>query len=64
MTRPWEIPATALLDRRWNACLDLAARVPVSGAKVAAVWDESGPDRVLASLRRMAAGDEADAGAA
>jgi len=60
MTRPWEIPASAHLDPRWNVCLDLASQVPVSAAKVASAWETQGPDRVLATLRKLASGgDEA-----
>jgi hypothetical protein len=51
---PWEIPASALLNPEWNEALDLASLVPVSPAKVAAVWQEYGADRVLARLRRLA----------
>lgn len=58
MIRP---PATAWLDNRWNTALDLAAAVPVSPAKVAAAWEKNGPDRTLATLRKLAAGDEAAA---
>jgi hypothetical protein len=53
-------PATAWLDNRWNTAMDLAAKVPVSQAKVARAWEAQGPDRVLATLRKLAAGgDEA-----
>jgi hypothetical protein len=56
VSRPWEIPASALLDGRWNTAMDLASAVPVSQAKVAAAWTSLGPDRVLAQLRKLAAG--------
>ena len=64
MNRPWDLPATAWLDNRWNVALDLASSVPVSRAKVAAAWERNGPDQVLATLRAMAAGRGADSGAA
>lgn len=51
-------PASAWLDPRWNTALDLAARVPVSPAKVCAAWDRIGPERTLAALRRMTAGGD------
>lgn len=57
MSRPWELPASAWLDPRWNTALDLAAQVPVSPVKVARSWEKNGPGRTLAVLRRMAAGD-------
>lgn len=59
MNRPWELPATAWLDPRWNAALDLASSVPVSPARVAAAWETHGPDRVLATLRDLASGGAA-----
>jgi hypothetical protein len=64
MSRPWEIPGTALLDGRWNACLDAASAVRVSPAEAAAAWVAYGPDRAMAVLREMAAGGEVGAGAA
>ena len=59
MIHPWQIPASAWLDPRWNAALDLAAEVPISPVKVAAAWDRNGPDQVLSMLRVMAARGEA-----
>jgi len=64
VNRPWDLPATAWLDNRWNQALDLAASVPVSRAKVAAAWERSGPDRTLATLRALAGKDAATEGAA
>jgi hypothetical protein len=52
-------PAAAWLDNRWNQALDLAAQMPVSPVKVAAAWEAQGPDRVLATLRKLAAGGTA-----
>lgn len=43
--------------------MDLADAVPVSRAKVAAAWQDHGPDQVLATLRAMGTG-AADSGAA
>lgn len=60
MIRP---PATAWLDNRWNTALDLAAAVPVSPVKVATAWEKNGPDRTLATLRKLT-GTRAAAGAA
>ena len=51
-------PASALLDNRWNTAMDLAAQVPVSAAKVAKAWAELGPERTLAALRKMTAGED------
>jgi len=62
VSRPWEIPASAWLDGRWNTAMDLASAVPVSQSKVARAWEAQGPDRVLATLRKLAgARDEAGA---
>jgi hypothetical protein len=66
VSRPWELPATAWLDNRWNQALDLAsaAPVPVSGPELAAAWERYGPDQLLGMLRVLAAVDQADSGAA
>lgn len=51
-------PASALLDNRWNRCLDLASGEAVSVAELAAAWAELGPERTLAALRKMTGGGE------
>jgi hypothetical protein len=58
------IPASALLDNRWNQALDRASALGISPAEVARAWGECGPDRLLVVLRALAAGRETGWGAA